>query len=43
MVDEALRPRGVEAMNPVAQRPAVQAADLGRCAAVHPVPDRRQR
>src|SRR5271163_5217121 len=43
VVDEALRPRSVEAMNPVAQRLAVHAADLRRRASVHPVPDRRQR
>jgi hypothetical protein len=43
MVEQTIRSRRVEAMNPVAQRLAVHAADLGRCAAVHPVRRRRQR
>jgi hypothetical protein len=43
VVDEALRSRGVEAMDPVAQGLAVHAADIGRRAAVHSVADRSQR
>ena len=42
MVEEALRPRCVEAVNPVAQGLAVHAADPGRRAAIHPVANRRQ-
>src|SRR5262249_44140381 len=43
VVDQALRTRGVEAMDPVAQRLAVHAADLRRSAPIHAIPDRRQR
>jgi len=43
VVDEALRARGVEAMDPVAQGLAVHAADLRRGAPVHSVADRSQR
>ena len=43
VVDEALRPRSVEAMNPVAQRLAIHAADLRRRAPVHSISNRSQR
>src|ERR1700720_973391 len=43
VVDEALRTRPVEAMDPVTQRLTVHAADLRRRAPVHAVPDRSQR
>ena len=43
VVDEPLRTSRVEAMDPVAQRLAVHAADLRRHASIHAVPDRRQR
>ena len=43
VVDQALRTRGVEAMDPVAQGLAVHAADLRRRAAVHSLADRSQR
>ena len=43
VVDEALRTRPVEAMDPVTQRLAVHPADLRRRAPVHAVPDRGQR
>src|ERR1700722_538091 len=43
VVDEALQTRGVEAMDPVTQRLAVQPADLRRRAPVHAIPDRSQR
>src|SRR5271170_1021023 len=43
IVDEPFRPSGVEAMNPIAQRLPVHAADPGRRAPVHPVPHRSQR
>src|ERR1700734_479868 len=43
VVEETLQTRPVEAMDPVAQRLAVQAADLRRFATIHPVADRRQR
>src|SRR5271163_813485 len=43
VVDEALRARGVEAMDPVAQRLAVHAADLRRRSPIHAIPDRSQR
>jgi hypothetical protein len=42
VVDEALRPRNVEAMKPVAQRLAIHAANLRR-RSVHSIADRRQR
>jgi hypothetical protein len=42
-VDEALRPRSVEAMNPVAQRLAIHAADLRRPRPVHSIANRSQR
>jgi hypothetical protein len=42
MVEEAVRPRCVEAVDPVAQGLAVHAADPGRRAATHPVANRRQ-
>ena len=38
-----LRPGGVEAVDPIAQRLPVHAADLGCRTAVHPIPNRRQR
>jgi hypothetical protein len=41
-VEQALRPRGVEAVNPVAKRLVVHAADFRRRAAIHAVPDGRQ-
>ena len=40
VVDEALRTRGVEAMDPVAQRLPVHGADLRRPAAIHAIADR---
>ena len=43
VVDEPLRPLGVEAMHPVAQRPAVHAADLRRRPPIHSVANRRKR
>jgi hypothetical protein len=43
VVDEALGPRDVEPMDPVAQRLAIHPADLGRRSAIHPVPHRSQR
>ena len=43
VVDEALWPGGVEAMDPVAQRLPIHPADLGRRPPIHPVPHRRQR
>ena len=43
VVDEALRPRSVEAVNPVAQRLAIHAADLRRRAPVHSISNRSQR
>jgi len=43
VVDEALRTRPVEAMDPVTQRLAVHPVDLRRRAPVHAVPDRGQR
>jgi hypothetical protein len=43
VVDEALRTRPVEAMDPVTQRLAVHAPDLRRRASVHAVSDRSQR
>src|SRR5580700_9364409 len=43
VVDEALWPRSVEAMNPVAQRLAIHAADLRRRRSVHSIANRRQR
>src|SRR5271163_3017272 len=43
VVDETLRPRSVEAMNPVTQLLAVHPADLRRRAPVHAIPDRSQR
>src|ERR1700679_618375 len=42
-VDEPIRPRGVEAMNPIAKRLAIHAANLRCRAAIHSVPDRGQR
>src|ERR1700734_880853 len=41
VVDEALRPRNVEAMNPVAQRLAIHAANLRRRRPVHSIANRR--
>ena len=43
VVDEALRPQSVEAMNPVAQRLAIHAADLRRRRPVHSISNRSQR
>src|SRR4029077_15004416 len=43
VVDEALRPRNVEAMNPVAPRLAIHAANLRRRRPVHSIANRRQR
>src|SRR5208282_6265411 len=43
VVDEALRTRGVEAMDPVAQRLPVHAPHPRRRASVHSIPDRNQR
>jgi hypothetical protein len=43
VVEKLVRPRGVEAVDPIAQSLVVHAADLGRLAPIHPVPDRRQR
>ena len=43
VVDEALGPGAVEPVDPVAQRLAVHAADLGRRSPIHPVPHRSQR
>ena len=43
IVEEAIGPCYVEAMNPVAQGLAIHAPDLGRLAAVHSVPNRSQR
>src|SRR5271155_2518138 len=43
VVEEPVRARGVEAMNPVAQRLPVHPADLRRCAAIHPISNRSQR
>ena len=43
IVDEPFRPSGVKAMNPIAQRLPVHAANPGRRAPVHPLPHRRQR
>ena len=42
IVEQTLRSESVEAMDPVAQRLPVHAADLRRRASVHPVPDRGQ-
>jgi hypothetical protein len=42
VVDEAVRTRSVEAMNPVAQRLAIHAADLRCGASAHPVLDPSQ-
>ena len=42
IVDEPIRSGGVEAMDPVAPRLPIHAADLGRRAAIHPVPNRRK-
>ena len=43
VVEQTFRTSSVEAVNPVAQRLAVHAADLRRLAAFHPVANRRQR
>ncbi len=43
VIEKAFRPGGVEAMNPVAQRLPIHAADLGRFSPVLAVADRRQR
>jgi len=43
IVQEAFGPGGVDAMNPVAQRLSIHAADLGRFAPLFAVADRHQR
>jgi hypothetical protein len=43
IVDEAVRTRSVEAMDPVTQGLAVHTADLRRGAPIHSIPDRSQR
>jgi hypothetical protein len=43
VVDQALRTRAVEAMDPVAQGLAIHATDLRRRSSIHSIPDRSQR
>jgi hypothetical protein len=43
VVNEALRTRRVEAMDPVMQRSGGPCPDRRRCAAIHSIPDRSQR
>src|ERR1700722_15128757 len=43
LVDEPIRSRRVEAVNPVPKRLAIHAADLRRRAAIHPISNRSQR